>query len=159
AQRRWVETPAFARHLDRTVARLRGAAAGDLPADRPRPPARSYRGGLCVRRIPLPLVDRLRAIAAGEEASLFASLLAALQILIAPCTGQRDVVVMVPVAGRLRYRAEGVIGFFANMAVLRREVPGHLPYRALVRRAGAELVAGALARDVPFEKVVEALRP
>jgi hypothetical protein len=158
-QRRWLATPAFARQLGYWTDHLAGATAGDLPADRARPPVRSYRGGLSVRRLPAPLVARLRALADREETSLFAALLALLQILLARTTGQRDVVVMAPAAGRRRFRAEDVIGYFANMIVLRTEVPDDLAFSALVKRVNKEIMAGVLREDVPFEKVVEALRP
>src|SRR5262249_53673215 len=86
-------------------------------------------------------------------------LLAALDVLVARCSGQRDVLMMVPTACRQRFLAGAVVGFFANMVVLRTEVPPRLSFAALVRRVNAEILAGVLRQDVPFEKVVDALRP
>jgi amino acid adenylation domain-containing protein len=159
AQHRWLSTPAFARQLAHWVEHLAGAAAYDLPADRTRPPVRSFRGDLAMTSLPAPLTARLRALSTRDDVSLFAVLLAGLDVLLARCSGQRDVVVMVPFACRQRFAAEQVIGFFANMLVLRAEVPDRLGYRELVQRVNREIMAGGLRQDVPFEKVIEALRP
>ena len=67
AQRRWMETPAFARQLGYWRDASLGAAACDLPADRPRPPVRSYRGGFVRRPVPRALAARLRALAARDR--------------------------------------------------------------------------------------------
>jgi amino acid adenylation domain-containing protein len=159
AQSRWLETPAFAKQLAYWTAHLAGAAACDLPADRPRPNVRSYRGDLAVVRIPPPVVARLRALAAADNVSLFAALLGALDVQLARYSGQNDVVVMVPVACRQRFAADETIGFFANMVVLRTEVAQEQSYRDLVQRVNKEIMAGLFRQDVPFEKVIEALRP
>jgi amino acid adenylation domain-containing protein len=159
AQAAWLRTSAHERQLAYWTARLSGVEAGDLPADRPRPPVRSHRGDLRVAALPAPLVAGLRALAARHEVSIFAELLAALAVLLARCAGQREAVVMVPMACRQRFLAEEVVGFFANVVVLRSEVPPEIPFVGLVRRVNAELMAGALRQDVPFERVVEALHP
>jgi amino acid adenylation domain-containing protein len=159
AQRRWMQTPAYARQLAYWKEHLTGAAAGDLPADRPRPPVKSYRGGFVSRPIPAALAARLRSLQAREGVSLFTVLLAALDVLLARCSGQPDVVVMIPIACRQRFAAEEVIGFFSNMVVLRTAVPDRLGFRELLQRVGAEVMAGVLRQDVPFEKVIEAIRP
>ncbi len=156
--RKWMQTPAFARPLGWWRDHLTGAAACDLPADRPRPPAKSYRGGLVARPIPAGLTGGLRALAARTDASLFAVLLSGLFALLARTSGQRDLVVMVPVACRQRADAAEVVGFFANMVVLRVPVPARVPFQELIQRVGAELMGGVLRQDVPFEKVLEALR-
>ncbi len=159
AQSRWLKTPAFARQLKYWTDHLAGAAACDLPADRPRPPVRSFRGDLAVIELPAALTARLRAVAERDEVSLFAALLAGLDVLLARYSGQDDVVVMIPIACRQRFAAEEVVGFFANMVVLRTQVAGRQSYRELVRRVNKEIMGGVFRQDVPFEKVIEALRP
>ena len=159
AQNRWLTTPTFARQLGYWTTHLAGAVAPDLPEDKPRPPVRSYRGDLAVTEIPAALTASLRALSVERDVSLFASLLAGLDVLLARYSGQGDIVVMVPIACRQRFGAEAVIGFFANMVVLRTEVPDDLGFGELVRRVNKEIMAGVFRQDVPFEKVVGALRP
>ncbi len=159
AQNRWLATPAFARQLAYWTQHLQGAAACDLPEDRPRPPLRSYCGDLAVTDLPAPLTTRLRALAAARDVSLFATLLAGLDALLARYSGQSDVVVMIPIACRQRFGAEAVVGYFANMVVLRTEVPGEIAFGELLLRVNKEIMAGVFRQDVPFEKVIEALRP
>jgi amino acid adenylation domain-containing protein len=159
AQARWLETPAFARQLKYWTSHLAGAAACSLPVDRPRPPVRSYRGDLAVIELPAALTASLSELSARHDVSLFASLLAGLDVLLARSSGQSDVVVMTPVACRQRFAAEAVIGYVANIVVLRTEVPARLRFDELIQRVNKEIMDGVCRRDVPFQKVIEALRP
>jgi amino acid adenylation domain-containing protein len=159
AQNRWLASPAFAKHLDFWKGHLAGAAPCDLPTDRPRPPIKSYRGATARTRIPRTLVAKLDALTRADGVSLFASVLAALEVLLARYSGQRDISVLVPVACRSRFRAEEVIGYFANVLVLRNDVPADVPFRTLLKSVNAEVLAGLLRQDVPFERVIEAIRP
>jgi amino acid adenylation domain-containing protein len=159
AHRTWMQTESFKRQLGYWQRRLAGSVPIELPADRPRPPIKSYRGGFARVRVEEALATRLRALSAREDVTLFATLLAALKVLLARCSGQRDIAVMTPVACRQRVGGDGVIGFFANMIVLRSEVPDRLPFRDLLQRVSGEIIGGVLRQDVPFEKVIEVLRP
>jgi hypothetical protein len=118
-QSQWQKTPAFAKHLKYWTDHLAGATAIELPADRPRPPIRSYRGDLAVTRFPAPLTARLRALAEQEQVSLFATLVAGLDVLLARSSGRQDVPLMIPIACRQRFGADQVVGFIANMVDLR----------------------------------------
>ncbi|HEX3344274.1 MAG TPA: condensation domain-containing protein, partial [Polyangiaceae bacterium] len=126
AQRGWLTTPAFTKQLRYWTSHLAGATAPELPADRPRPAIRSYRGGLATKNVPASLVTRLREACVQDDVSLFAAMLAGLDVVLARSCGERDVVVMVPMAGRQRLGGDGVVGYFANLALLRTEVPGDL---------------------------------
>ena len=158
-QNRWLQTPAFARQLDFWRDHLAGAAPCDLPTDRSRPPIKSYRGNMIHSRIPQELFDRIRALAATENASVFTVMLAVVEILLARLSGQSDITMLVPVACRNRFRAEEVIGYFANVLVLRNDVPDDLPFRELLKNVRTEIMAGLLRQDVPFEQVIEKIRP
>ena len=104
-------------------------------------------------------MEKLRELSRREDATLFATLLAAFVALLHRYTGQDDVIVGSPNADRNRFEIEGLIGFFVNMMVLRTDVSGARRFRELLRRV-RESVAGALQhQDVPFDKVVEALAP
>ncbi len=159
AQNRWLQTAAFARQMDFWKDHLAGAAPCDLPTDRSRPPIKSYRGNMIHSRIPRVLCDRIQALATAENASVFTVMLAALEILLARISGQSDITMLVPVACRNRFNAEEVIGYFANVIVLRNDVPDDLPFHDLLNNVRREVLAGLLRQDVPFEQVIEKIRP
>jgi amino acid adenylation domain-containing protein len=159
AQHDFLRTPAFAKQLASVAQRFRDAAPCELPTDRPHPAARTYRGGLACGALTPALTTRLRELAGELEASPFALLLAGLDVLFARCSGRRDVLLMVPAAARQRWAAEDVVGFFANMVLLRVDVSPGVSFGELARRVAQEILRGISRQDVPFEKVVEALRP
>jgi amino acid adenylation domain-containing protein len=139
---------------------LSGAlAALDLPTDRVRPAVQSFKGGTVSFVLSKELMGGLIALARREGATLFMVLLAAFKALLLRCSGQADVVVGSPIAGRKRRETEGLIGLFADTLVLRTDLSGDPKFRELLRRV-KEVALGAYAhQDVPFEKVVEVLRP
>ncbi len=158
-QARWLTTPAFAKQLKYWTEHLEGAIGAELPADRSRPAVRTYRGDIAVVPISGPTLTRLREACTNVDASLFAAMLSALYVVLARCSGRQDLAVMVPMAGRQRYGAENVVGYFANMVLLRTEVADELSFLELVGRVNKEIMAGVFRQDVPFAKVIEALRP
>ncbi|HYG09450.1 MAG TPA: condensation domain-containing protein, partial [Pyrinomonadaceae bacterium] len=131
----------------------------ELPTDHPAPTTPSHRGARQSFVLAADTVERLRALCRSEGATLFMVLLAAFKTLLYRYTGEEDVVVGTPIAGRTRGEVEGLIGFFVNTLVLRTEVRGELSFRELIRRV-REVCLGAYAhQDVPFEKIVEELQP
>ncbi|HZJ71400.1 MAG TPA: AMP-binding protein, partial [Planctomycetota bacterium] len=105
------------------------------------------------------LVERLERLGRGAGATLFATLLAALETLLHRYTGQTDIVVGSPIAGRSRPETEALIGCFVNSLVLRTDLSGDPSFRELLGRV-RETVLGAFEHeDLPFEKLVEALQP
>src|SRR6185369_3306825 len=129
----------------------------DLPADHPRP-VRSFRGAVPVA-VNGAVAAALRKIGQQGGATSFMVILAALQALLHRVAGQEGIVVGTPSANRDRAEIEGLIGFFINMLTLRVTVDGGLSFSALLERA-RETALGAYAhRDLPFEKLVEELRP
>ncbi|HEX6039911.1 condensation domain-containing protein, partial [Longimicrobium sp.] len=109
--------------------------------------------------LPADLSGELRALAAAEGSTLYMVLLAAFQALLARAAGQEDVCVGTPVAGRPHAELEGLIGFFTNTLVMRTDVSGAPGFRALLRRV-REAALGAWAhQDLPFARLVDALRP
>ncbi len=159
AQAEWMASEAFPKELAFWKERLKGAGPCDLPVDRPRPPTKSYVGGTASTTIPRELVARLEVTARSQRVSVFACILSALQVLLARYSGQSDVTVMVPVAARARYRADDVIGYLANLVVLRNDVSDERSFQQVLRTAGADLLQALAHQDVPFERVVGALRP
>ncbi|MEV7689615.1 amino acid adenylation domain-containing protein [Streptomyces bungoensis] len=140
-------------------ATLDGAPALELPTDRPRPAVFTGRGGAVEVDLPAHLVERVDAFARARGASRFMVLLAAAQAVLARWTGQPDVSVGTPVAGRGRLELEPLVGFFVNTVVLRTDLSGRPTFAGLVDRV-REVVLGAFDhQEVPFERVVERLRP
>jgi len=138
---------------------LSGCIPLDLPTDRTRPSVQAHRGGCTEIFLPEPLADSLKALGRRENATLFMVLLAAFQALLARYTGSEDIAVGSPVAGRNWVETEKLIGIFINILVLRADLSGNPTFRELLGRV-RETCRGAYShQDMPFEKLVEALRP
>ncbi|MFZ3013037.1 MAG: condensation domain-containing protein, partial [Nitrospira sp.] len=131
----------------------------DLPCDRPRPAEFRYQG----RTVPFVLSARLsqalRALSQREGLTLFISVLAALKILLFRYTGQPDLVVGTPIANRTRTELEGLIGFFVNSLVLRTDLSGSPTVRDVLRRVRETCLEAYAHQDLPFEKLVDVLKP
>ncbi|HEX2162797.1 MAG TPA: condensation domain-containing protein, partial [Thermoanaerobaculia bacterium] len=158
-QRRWLAGEVLDEQLGYWRRQLAGAPERlELPTDRPAPPVPSSRGGKEVFRLDADLAGRLAGLARAEGATLFMVLLAGWKALLARYSGQDDVVVGTPIAGRNRPEVEGLIGFFVNTLALRSRVPegGLRALLAEVRRVTLEAYGH---QDLPFEKLVEELRP
>ncbi|MEA2692171.1 MAG: hypothetical protein QOJ16_1558, partial [Acidobacteriota bacterium] len=159
-QRGWLAGPEIERQLDWWRQRLAGVPTTlELPADRPRPPVLSPRGGAVPLALSQETAAGLTALARAAEATPFMVLFAGFSALLARYTGQEDLLVGSPVANRTRSEVEGLIGLFVNTLALRAELGGRPPFRDLVSRA-REMALGAYAhQDLPFERLVEELQP
>lgn len=131
----------------------------ELPTDRPRPQMPSYRGARHHFNITAPLMADLRALACRENCTLFTALLSVFNVLLHRMSGQTDIVVGTDVANRNRNEVEPLIGFFVNQLVLRTELAGDPSFRALLTRTREVVLAAEAHQDLPFDKLVEALRP
>jgi amino acid adenylation domain-containing protein len=159
---RWQRRRAAA--YDEQLAFWRQSLAGapqllELPADRPRPPLPSYRGGKVLALIPPPIVERLRAQSRRQVTTLFMTLLAALSALLARLCGQRDLLIGTPVAERDQLATEGLIGLFVNTLVLRCDLAGDPAFSALQERSREVVLAAYAHHEIPFERLVEELAP
>jgi amino acid adenylation domain-containing protein len=159
-QREWLQGEVLRAQLDYWKGQLTGAPPLlELAYDRPRPAAQTYKGVYQTVVMPRQLARELEAVGRREGATLFMTLLAALQALLHRYTGQGDIVVGSPIAGRTRQEIEGLIGFFVNTLVLRTSFHANPTFRELLRRV-REVALGAYEhQDVPFEKLVEELQP
>jgi len=138
---------------------LAGVPPLELPADRPRPAAHTFAGGVRSATLPPSTAAALRALARSEDATLFMVALTAFAALLMRTAGQQDVAVGTPVAGRNRSELEDLIGFFVNMLVLRLDATGAATFRDLVRRLRSVALDAYAHQDVPFERLVEELQP
>nr|WP_156757156.1 non-ribosomal peptide synthetase [Actinokineospora pegani] len=149
--------------LDEDLAYWREQLAGlvplDLPTDHPRPPVRTAAGAVRRRALPADLVQRLTEVAREHDATLFANLVAAVQLLLTRHTGQRDIALGAATSGRGRAEWEQVVGFFVNTVVLRSTVDEERPFAEHLADV-RETVLSAFAHDeLPFDRVVELLQP
>lgn len=159
-QRQWLQGKVLEKQLTYWKKQLHGAPALlDLPADRPRPPFQSYNGALISGQLPEPLVKALKALSRAEGSTLFMALLAAFQTLLHRYTGSEDILVGTPVAGRNYVEIEQMIGIFINTLVMRGDLSGHPSFRTLLRRTRDAVLDAYANQDLPFEKLVEELRP
>jgi amino acid adenylation domain-containing protein len=131
----------------------------DLPTDFPRPPRQRFVGRTMQIELPRPLTEELRNLSRREGATLFMTLLAGWQALLARYTGQTDIVVGTPIAGRTRAEVEGLIGFFINTLPLRTNFDGDPSVRQLLGRVRETALGAFTNQEVPFELLVEELRP
>ncbi|WP_369987355.1 non-ribosomal peptide synthetase [Pseudomonas xanthosomatis] len=159
-QRQWLEGGEGARQLDYWKARL-----GDehpvlaLPADRPRPTVQSHRGELYRFDLDPALVQRVHAFNSQRGLTLFMTMTATLAALLHRYSGQRDLRIGAPVAGRIRPESEGLIGAFLNTQVLRCELDGQMSAAALLEQMRETIVDAQSHQDLPFDQLVEALQP
>jgi amino acid adenylation domain-containing protein len=130
-----------------------------LPTDRPRPDGQTFRGASKTIELPPPLTRDLKSLSRREGATLFMTLLAAFQVLLHRYTGQTDIVVGSPIAGRNHPEVEQLIGFFINTLVLRTDLRGKPSFRELLRRVRETTLEAYANQDVPFELLVERLNP
>jgi amino acid adenylation domain-containing protein len=158
-QREWLRGEVLEKQLEYWKKQLAGAPPLlDLPTDRPRPAAQTYRGAVYPFHISSPVAKALRDLCQQEGVTLFMTLLAAFKVLLSRYSGQSDIVVGTPIAGRTRGETEDLIGFFVNALVLRTDLPGELNFRQLLKRV-KDVALGAYAhQDLPFEKLVEELQ-
>ncbi len=118
-QREWLTGEVLEQQLTHWKQQLGALPVVTLPLDRPRPPVRTSRTSHEAAVISEKVRNALREIGQQEGATMFMTLLAAFKLLLARLTGQNDIVVGTPIAGRNRAELEGLIGFFVNTLVLR----------------------------------------
>ncbi|MEP7246666.1 MAG: amino acid adenylation domain-containing protein [Gammaproteobacteria bacterium] len=159
-QRQWLQGDALEKQLGYWRERLQGAAPQlDLPTDRARPAVQSYRGQNVPIVLDARLIAALKRFAQRNEMTLFMVLYAAWALLLSRLSGQDDVVIGTPIANRQRPELEGLIGFFVNALALRVSVPGDIHVKEFLEQVRNVTLEAYDHQDVPFEKVVEALRP
>lgn len=155
----WQQGELLHRGMEFWRAHLGGAPALlELPADRPRPKRQSYAGASVPLELPDGLPARLRKLGQQHGCTVFMVFLAGWSALLSRLTGQEEVVVGVPVTNRSG-GVQDAIGLFVNTVALRMR-PAEMPSgTALLRQARDVTLAAFEHQSVPFEQVVEALRP
>ncbi|HEX3662576.1 MAG TPA: amino acid adenylation domain-containing protein [Acidobacteriaceae bacterium] len=159
-QRRWLESGVLDRQLTYWKQQLAGAPpVVTFPADRRRPQAEMFRGARRKIVIPPDLLQALESLSQRQGVTLFMTLLASFDVLLARYTGQEDIVIGSPSAGRSRSEFAEVMGFFVNNLVLRADLSGNPTFAALLTRVRETTLQAYEHQDVPFDQLVQALRP
>ena len=158
-QRELLATPVLGEQLAYWRERLAGLEPLELPTDRPRPAVQTKNGALLRTVFPAGLVTRLRELGRDRDATLFVTLVAACQVLLARWSGQDDVAVGTVTSGRDRPELERLVGMFVNTLVLRSTVDAGASFRDLLPRVRGTVLDAFAHQDVQFEKVVDELQP
>ncbi|NVJ08296.1 non-ribosomal peptide synthase/polyketide synthase, partial [Myxococcus sp. AM001] len=159
-QRGWMQGETLTHHLDWWKELLAGAPhALEVPTDKPRPAVLNHQGAGVPVQLPLALSQSLEALAQREGVTPFMLLLAALQAVLARHSGQDDVLVGSPIAGRRQAQTEPLIGFFVNTLVLRARISPEMTFRQLLAQVRDTTLGAYEHQDVPFERLVEELQP
>lgn len=133
--------------------------AVNLPMDRPRPAVSTSRGAHETMEVPAETAQRLMQLSRQEDATLFMTMLAAFNLLLFKYAAQSDIPIGVMIANRNSPELERLIGLFLNTVVIRTDLSGNPTFRELLRRVRAQSLEAYANQDVPFEKLVEVLRP
>ncbi len=158
-QRDRLADPDLARQLGYWRDQLAGMQVLELPTDRPRTVVRTTGGAVLRRDLPAELVERLSRVGQAHEATLFMTLTAVVQVLLARYSGQRDIALGTVTSGRHQTELENLVGFFVNTLVLRSRVEPTDPFSEFLDQV-RETVLEAFAHDeVPFDRLVEELQP
>ncbi|RDV15372.1 amino acid adenylation domain-containing protein [Pontibacter diazotrophicus] len=131
----------------------------ELPTDQQRSARRAYAGGTYRFVISRDLTEALEQLSRQENSTLFTTLLTAFYILLHRYSGQDDISIGTPVANRNSPEEEELIGIFINTLVLRTSLSGDLSSRELLQRVRRVSLDAFVHQDLPFEKLVEALKP
>jgi amino acid adenylation domain-containing protein len=159
-QRRWLQGDVLDRQLSYWRNKLDGVTGVlELPTDYPREGGQKAQGDRRVRTLPKDLSGELIELSKREGVTLFMTLLAAFQILLWRHSGQEDIVVGSPIAGRNREEIEHLIGFFINTLALRTNLSGNPTFIQLLKQVKQTALEAYTHQDLPFEKLVEELQP
>ncbi|MFD4179606.1 non-ribosomal peptide synthase/polyketide synthase [Rhodococcus sp. NPDC058514] len=131
----------------------------DLPADRPRPAEQSYRGDTYAFTLDARMHRALLDLARGQDSTLFMVMHAALAVLLSRLTGESDIAIGSPIAGRGEEALDDLVGMFVNTLVLRTRVSPEQRFAEVLDLVRANDLAAFGHADVPFERLVEVLNP
>jgi amino acid adenylation domain-containing protein len=158
-QRNWLDGEVLSKEFDYWKQQLAGAPRLELPLDHPRSDLALHPGGILVFEIPGLFSSTLQEFARSENVTLFMLFLAAFKVLLSRYSGQTDILVGSPIAGRNQAELEGLIGFFVNILLLRTDLSGDPGFHELLGQVREVCLQAYAHQEVPFEKLVEELSP
>ena len=159
-QREYLQGEALAKLVSYWKKQMAGSPALlELPTDFSRPPLQSHRGECVSRRLPAELVAAIRKTSAQHRVTFFMTLLAGFNAVLHRYSGQHDIVVGSPLAGRDAAETEGLVGFFINTVLMRTDLSGDPTVKDLLLRVRDMSLEAFEHREMPYEKLVEELQP
>ena len=159
-QREWLQGAQLEDQMTYWRQQLKDAPAIlQLPADHPRPAVPTFNGSMQMFTLSKDLTRALKTLSRQEGVTLYMTLVAAFQALLYRYSGQEDIVIGSPVAGRTRSETESLIGAFINTLVLRTDLSGNPTFRELLERVRKMTLEAQAHADVPFEYMVKELHP
>jgi amino acid adenylation domain-containing protein len=159
-RRRLEQEGVLAQQLEYWQSALAGAPPVlELPLDFARPAHQTFNGARVRHNIEADLTARLMAFCRDSNTTLFMTLLGAYYVLLYRYSGQSDIVVGTPIAGRMRPEVEGLIGLFVNTLALRTQLTPDMPFRELVKQVRDHALEAFQNQEVSFEKLIELLAP
>src|SRR6266699_1048042 len=158
-QRSWLQGEVLEQQLGYWREQLAGVPVLELPTDYGRTGVQTYESSQHRFTLGEELTEALKELSRQEGVTLFMTLLGAFQVLLWRYSGQSDVAVGTPLAGRRQLALEPLIGFLVNTLVLRTDLSGNPPFKELLRRVRGVTLGAYGHQDVPFEKLVEELQP
>ncbi|MDF5734350.1 MULTISPECIES: non-ribosomal peptide synthetase [unclassified Nostoc] len=159
-QQQWLSGEVLSSQINYWKTQLAGAnTVLKLPTDRPRPPVQTDQGSMQSLMLPQTLSAALKELSHQKGVTLFMTLLAAFGTILHRYTGQEDILIGSPIAGRNRSEIEGLIGFFINTVVLRTDFVGNPSFSSVLSRVRQMALDAYAHQDMPFEKLVEELHP
>ncbi|MEM8531176.1 MAG: amino acid adenylation domain-containing protein [Chloroflexota bacterium] len=158
-QRQWLQGEMLEHYLAYWRTQLVDLAPLQLPTERPRPAVQTYRGADHTIELDAELLDQLQDLSQREGVTLFMTLLTAWKVLLARYSGQTDIAIGIPIAGRNQADIEPLIGFFINTLVIRSDLSADPSFGDVLNRVRATTLDAYAYQDLPFEKLVEELHP
>jgi amino acid adenylation domain-containing protein len=156
-QRSYLEGEVLLSKLHYWKEKLKNVSPLELPTDHVRPAVQSNRGSLFYFTVNQELAKALQDLSHRQGVTLYMTLLSAFKVLLYRYSGQEDICVGSPIAGRQQQELEGLIGFFVNTLVLRSQVDGQSSFTNLLQSVKATTLEAYAHQEIPFEKVVEAV--
>ncbi|MEH1934754.1 MAG: amino acid adenylation domain-containing protein [Nostoc sp.] len=159
-QHQWLSGEILSGQINYWKTQLVGAnTVLELPTDRPRPPVQTYQGAVQSLMLPQTLSASLKELSHQQGVTLFMTLLAAFGTMLHRYTGQEDILIGSPIAGRNQVETEGLIGFFVNTLAIRTNLSGNPSFRQLLSQIREVTLEAYAHQHLPFEKLVEELQP
>lgn len=159
-QRNWLREDLTRQQISYWKAKLGGdLPVLEIPTDRPRPPLQTHHGARATLTLSEELTRALTELSRRENATLFMTLLAAFNLLLHRYSGQHDIIIGSPISNRPHSETEKLIGFFLNNLALRTDLSGSPTFRELLGRVRRTALDAYANQDVPFEKLLEELKP
>jgi hypothetical protein len=156
-QRNYIKDDVLNKKISYWKEKLQGVEPLQVPVDFARPAVQSTKGASVGFTVDKELTGKFHELSQKQGTTMFMTLLAAFKVLLFRHTGQADICVGTPIAGRQQQEVEGLIGFFVNTLALRDEVRGESSFAEFLQQVKSTTVDAYEHQEVPFEKVVEAV--